>query len=105
MRKGNYANGDGHYEEKVLTSPVPAAPKYTHIMHTPFSQLSFGPVWGVCLFWLSLKHALTIAAILPVPQPFLLTILARLKPTGQVLRQEDRMPSATMTNNIGLSNF
>lgn len=68
--KGNYANWDGHLEEKMLTSLVLAAPKYTHTSHTPFREFSAGPLWWLCLFWLSLKPVLTIVAMLPAPCPF-----------------------------------
>lgn len=63
--KGNYANADGHLEEKMLTSLVLAAPKYTHVSHTPFREFFTGPLWW--LFWLSLKPTLTIVAMLPAP--------------------------------------
>lgn len=67
---GNYANGDGPLKEKCWHLPSLLPPKYTHTTNTPFSELSFGPVCSVCLFWLSLKHTLTIAAIFLVPLPF-----------------------------------
>lgn len=54
-------------KEECWHLPSMLPPKHTHVMLTPFSVLSFGPVWWVCLFWLSLKHTQTIAAILPAP--------------------------------------
>lgn len=44
-------------------------------MRAPFSRLSFWPsLRCLCLFWLSLKHGLTIADVLPAPHPFILPI-------------------------------
>lgn len=95
----------GTMKEKCWHLPSRLPPKYTHITHTAFSELSSGPVWGVCLFWLSLKRTLTIAAHSACASSFLLSIRGHFSLTGQVLRQEDRMLSANVTNNTGLSNF
>lgn len=94
----------GRLKEKCWHLPSLLPPKYTHIMHTPFMELSFGPVWW-CLSLLAVSQAYfnNRSHIACVPF-FLLSILAHLRRTGQVRRQEDRMLSAAVTNNIGLSN-
>lgn len=99
-----YANGDGHSKEKCWHLSSPPAPKYTHIALAPFSQRSSWPSFRcLCLFWLSLKHDLTIADVLPAPHPFIL-------PTAEPFwvgldRCWDKMPAAIVPSNTGLSNF
>lgn len=69
-----------------LSSSLP--PKYTHTSCAHYSPSPLlAQFWWVCLFWLSLKHNLTIADILPAPHPFILSILGPLSQTGQVLGQ------------------
>lgn len=86
-----------------LSSLLP--PEHTHIMCTPFNALSFWPTL-VALSLLAVSQAhFNNCSHIASGLSFLLSILAPLSPTGQVLGQIDRMLPATVTNNTGLSHF
>lgn len=106
VRNGNYANGDGPLKEKCWHLPSFLPPKYTHThdAHTIQQTLFWPSLFGLSLLAVSQAYFNNCSHI-PCASSFLLSILAHLSQTGQLLRQEDRMLSAIVTNNIGLSNF
>lgn len=65
-------------------------PLNTHESRALFSLLSSWPSFRcLCLFWLSLKHGLTITDVFPAPHPFILPIPEPLlSRTGQVLGRD-----------------
>lgn len=74
-------------------------------MCTQFSELSFWPTLvALSLLAVSQAHFNNCSHIASALS-FLLSILAPLSPTGQVLGQIDRMLPAIVTNSFGLSHF
>lgn len=102
----NYANGDGHSEEKMLTSLVLAAPKHTHTHLTHPIQAAFYWPASVALSLLAVSQAHFNNRGHTTRTPScLLSGLGHFIQTEQVHGQIDGMLPSVEANSLGLFNF